>query len=166
MQTTLNSALNTFHRRIRPYHSARAQEEEEAWKRVSYHYDAYIKLQQECLAKRIARMTPSSTPAPDDSQPMTPSAKAESKQRDTGMDDPWKVINVHDLPPDMERGIAIAKALIASVQPKPPSTSGKSPPQKRQKRDSNTPLPMPTVPDGELLIGQALDKEIERWMQL
>src|SRR6266576_2658129 len=82
MQTTLNSALNTFHRRIHPYHSTRAQEEEEAWKRVSYHYDTYIKLQQECLAKRIARMTPSSTPAPDDSQPMTPSAKAESKHRD------------------------------------------------------------------------------------
>jgi kinetochore protein Mis13/DSN1 len=164
MRTTLNGALNTFHYWIRPYHSARAQEEEEAWKRVNYHYDAYIKSQKECLAKRIARMTPSSTSAPDDSQPTTSSAKVKSKQRDTSMDDPWKAINVHDLPPDMERGIAIAKALIASVQPKPPSTSGKSPPQKRQKRDSNT-LPMPTLPDGELdLIGQALDEEVERRM--
>ena len=110
-------------------------------------------------------MTPPSSRAADDSQPTTPSAKAKGKQRDTSMDDPWKAINVHDLPPDMQRGIAIAKALVASVQPKPPSASGKSPPQKRQKRNSNTPLPVPTLPDGELdLIGQALDEEIERRM--
>ncbi|KAF8345243.1 Mis12-Mtw1 protein family-domain-containing protein [Amanita rubescens] len=105
----------------------RAQEEEETWKRVSYHYDAYIKRQKEFLAKRMARMTPSPTSAATDSQPTTPSAKAKGKQRDMGMDDPCKAINVHDLPPDMQHGISIAEALIASVQPKPPSTSGKSP---------------------------------------
>jgi hypothetical protein len=165
MRTTLNGALNTLRYWIRPYLSARAQEEEEAWKRVSDHYDAYIKRQKEFLAKRIARMTPSSTHAAEDSQPTTPSAKANSEQRDTGMDDPWKSINIQDLPPDMKRGIAIAKALVASVQPKHSSTSGKSPPQKQQKRNSNTPLPMPTLPDGELdLIGQTLDEVIERRM--
>jgi hypothetical protein len=164
MRTTLNGVLNTLCCWIRPYLSVRAQEEEEAWNQVSYHYDAYIKRQKEFLAKRIARMTPSSTHAADDSQPTTPSAKANGKQRDTGMDDPWKSINIQDLPPDMKRGIAIAKALVASVQPKHPSASGKSPPQKQQ-RNSNTPLPMPTLPDGELdLIGQALDEEIERRM--
>ncbi|KAF8343623.1 Mis12-Mtw1 protein family-domain-containing protein [Amanita rubescens] len=136
-------------------HIKRAQEEEETWKRVSYHYDAYIKRQKEFLAKRMARMTPSPTSAATYSQPTTPSAKAKGKQRDMGMDDPFKAINVHDLPPDMQRGISIAKALIASSPP----------PQKRLKRNSSTPLPMPTLPDGELdLIGQALDEEIERRM--
>ena len=150
----------------------RAQEEEEAWKRVSYHYDAFNKRQKEFLAKRIARMTPKKPPSSqmaddspiDDSQPTTPSAKAKGKQRDMGMDDTWKAINEQHLPQDMQRGVRIARALIHSVQPSP-SSSGKSPSPKRQKRNSNTPLPTPTLHDGELdLIGQALDDEVERRM--
>lgn len=149
----------------------RAQEEEEAWKRLSYHYDAFSKRQKEFLEKRIARMAPKDPPSDDtpvdESQPATPSAKAKGKQRDMGIDDSWKAINEHDLPQDMRRGVRIARALIHSVQPKPPSSSGKSPSPKRQKRSSSTPLPLPTpsLPDGELdLIGQALDDEVERRM--
>ena len=100
----------------------------------------------------------------DDSQPTTPSAKVKGKQRDMGIDDSWKSINEQHLPQDMQRGVRIARALIRSVQPSP-SSSGKSPSPKRPKRSSNTPLPTPTLHDGEFdLIGQALDDEVERRM--
>ncbi|KAK2465940.1 hypothetical protein APHAL10511_001581 [Amanita phalloides] len=153
----------------------RAQEEEEAWKRVSYHYDAYIKRQKEDLAKRKARMSIKVPPSTnhshsggdvlaDEAQPPTPSAKAKGKQRDMGTDDSWKAINEHDLPEDMQRGIRLARALVATTQPKPPSVQPTtSPSQKRQRRGSDTYLPTSTLPDGDPdLIGQALDEEVER----
>ncbi|KAF8632735.1 hypothetical protein AX15_001706 [Amanita polypyramis BW_CC] len=173
----------------------RAQEEEEAWKRMRYHYDAYVKRQKEMLEKRKARMTtkkqlPPSLPSQmgdevsEDTHPTTPSDKAKGKQRDTSADDPWKGINEHNLPEDLQRAVKIARALIASVQAeKAPSpelpqsqtspglSSSSSQSRKRPKRGSDTPLPVhvpssPTFLNGEQdLIGQQLDEELERRMK-
>ncbi|KAK2465817.1 hypothetical protein APHAL10511_001458 [Amanita phalloides] len=112
----------------------RAREEEEAWKRVSYHYDAYIKQQKEALAKRKARLNTKVPPSTNNS-----------------------------LPEDMQRGMRLARALIATAQPKVPSGQSTTSPSQKRQRGRDTPLPTSTLPDGEQdLIGQALDEEVER----
>ncbi|KAF8624426.1 hypothetical protein AX17_007135 [Amanita inopinata Kibby_2008] len=150
----------------------RAREEDEAWKRVSYYYDAYIKRQKEALDKRTAATVPNEPPesnqaaadAPGDgAQPATPSAKGKGKQRDPGGDDPWNLVRDHELPEDMQHGARVARTLMASLQKKPPSQSQTSPAsQKRPRRSSFTPLPRHTQPDGGLdIIGESLEGELQ-----
>ncbi|KIL64062.1 hypothetical protein M378DRAFT_78848 [Amanita muscaria Koide BX008] len=152
----------------------RVHEEEEAWKRVTYHYDAYIKRQKELLERRKARLTPldrppsSQTddgPGGDEMQPTTPSAKSKGKQRESGGDDPWRNIREHLLPEDMQRGARLVRALLASVQPKPPgqtqSQESSTAIQKRPRRGSDT-----AISDVDMdLTSLSLDQELENLMQ-
>ncbi|PFH48311.1 hypothetical protein AMATHDRAFT_65800 [Amanita thiersii Skay4041] len=121
----------------------RAQEEDEAWKRVAYFYDTYLKRQKESLEKRLAAAKPKQPPgatedqvAGEDEQLPKPSAKAKGKQRDTGEEE-WDMLT--GLPESMQRGDRLARALLlpqSSSHPKSPAT-----PKKRPRRSSSTALP-------------------------
>lgn len=89
------SSLTTF---------LRAQAEEEAWKKVSYGYDAYAKKLQSQLEKRSADLDPHSL-----------SAKAKGKRRATGDPDDLEshfMPQEHELPPEFHSALALAKSVL------------------------------------------------------
>ncbi|KAF8896025.1 hypothetical protein BD779DRAFT_1667899 [Infundibulicybe gibba] len=79
-------------------HIERAQQEEEAWKKVIFLYDAYKKKALAEEAKRVEQHK---------------SSVAKGKQRAT---DEECLVREHDLPQDQRRGVALAKAKLASYQ--------------------------------------------------
>ncbi|TFK36727.1 Mis12-Mtw1 protein family-domain-containing protein [Crucibulum laeve] len=86
-------------------HIKKAQEEDEAWKKVRYDYDAYMKKIQASISK----------PLPS-GEPPTPSAKAQGKQRATDSDpSSWK-IREYALPPDLQRAAQLAKSVLSVQQ--------------------------------------------------
>ncbi|KAF9475965.1 hypothetical protein BDN70DRAFT_883059 [Pholiota conissans] len=85
-------------------HIQQAQAEEEAWKKVSYGYDAYAKKLQASLEKRTADLNPQSL-----------SAKAKGKRRATGdLDDIEShfMPQEHELPPEFHPALALAKSAL------------------------------------------------------
>lgn len=80
---------------------ARAQEEDEAWKKVSYVYDAYTKSSKTALEKRVVELQ------------MEPSQKAKGKQREIEADIEWKP-REHELPGSLQQGVALARAVLNS----------------------------------------------------
>lgn len=69
-------------------------EEDEAWKKVGYTYDAYAKKTRSALAKQAA-----------------PSAKAKGKQRAMDDEAEWKP-REHELPEPFQRGVALSKSVL------------------------------------------------------
>ncbi|GLB40783.1 hypothetical protein LshimejAT787_0806540 [Lyophyllum shimeji] len=99
-------------------------EEEEAWKKTSYTYDAYAKRLRTSLEKRRAALAASSSlssttvpPAPPSStapplegtspSPSTPSAKARGKQPEQLQ------LREHELPPAFQPGVRMARRVFA-----------------------------------------------------
>ncbi|KAG6837984.1 hypothetical protein H0H93_008378 [Arthromyces matolae] len=91
-------------------HIQRATEEEEAWKKTGYAYDAYARRSHASLEKRRAEfglspLTSSPTPG-SSSSTTTPSAKAKGKQRSLEPSE-------RELPTSFQAGMRIAKQVLA-----------------------------------------------------
>ncbi|CAA7269447.1 unnamed protein product [Cyclocybe aegerita] len=88
-------------------HIQEAEAEEEAWKRVSYGYDAYSKKLQASLEKRAASLQP-------DQQGL--SAKAKGKRRAAGEEPPDVESQLfpheHELPPQFHPALALARSVL------------------------------------------------------
>lgn len=131
----------------------RAQAEEEAWKKVSYEYDAYSKKLQASLEKRKKALEALKAPRPPPALSRTSKAKGKGKARastggaegeDVDMDEnqdaeelakeeeaaekateAWLSIfpQPHELPPDFQRGADLARSILLRSVRRPPSNA-------------------------------------------
>jgi len=95
----------------------RAQAEEEAWKKVSYDYDAYGKKLQTSLEERTADLETDSPCL---------SVKAKGKRRATGELDPESKVLLleHELSPEFRPALSLAKSILGLHRPDDPSSGG------------------------------------------
>ena len=84
----------------------RAQAEDDAWKKVSYDYEAYTKKLQTSLDKRNAANTTTT------GEPSTPSAKAKGKRRATTDTETSALPREHELSPEFQRSSALARSVL------------------------------------------------------
>lgn len=84
----------------------KAQAEDEAWKKVSYDYEAYTKKLQTSLDKRNAANTATT------GEPSTPSAKAKGKRRATTDTEISALPREHELSSEFQRSSSLARSVL------------------------------------------------------
>lgn len=84
-------------------HIQRAVEEDEAWKKVGYIYDAHIKKRRNDLEKRMSALQ-------HQKERSTPSEKAKGKQKATELDD-WRP-RQHELSESFQYGVGLANSVL------------------------------------------------------
>lgn len=87
----------------------RAQEEDEAWKKVSYFYEAFLKKEQAQIAKRKAQLSELSE------EPVTPSSKALGKRKATESEpdfDQDQLPRMHELSDQSRAGMELVQSVL------------------------------------------------------
>ncbi|RDB30918.1 Kinetochore protein mis13 [Hypsizygus marmoreus] len=117
-------------------HIQRATEEEEAWKKVGYHYEAYVKNTKAGVERLKTARSPSAS---------TPSAKAQGKQRarDPPGHDQWSP-REHELPEQFQAGVHLARRVLDTSPSSTPDASSSSHP----------PMPKPKPPLEQALLSR------------
>ncbi|KAG6901328.1 hypothetical protein C0995_013539 [Termitomyces sp. Mi166 len=116
------NVTNQMWEKVYKEHIRSAEEEEDAWKKLSHAYDAYTRRVRSSIEKRRADLgisIPTSSPPPPSTSipdtnpsptptPSTPSAKAQGKQRASSLEP-----HEQDLPPGFQAGFRLARDVLA-----------------------------------------------------